>query len=812
MRISTSAILSLALSIVINTQAQTAKPSVVTQQKPLSKDTKVPLYKLAKAPVDARVDDLIARMTVQEKIGQLRTQLGWEMYDKTGAKISVSEKFKQAVADLKVGNLWATLRADPWTQKTLATGLDPYQAAKATNMLQAYNLKHSRLGIPVFLAEECPHGHMAIGTTVFPTALGQGSTWNPMLIGRMAETIAQEARLQGGHIGYGPVLDLAREPRWSRVEETYGEDPFLNGRMGAAMVGGFQGKDIGSGLNVISTLKHFTAYGAPEGGHNGGPISVGLRELYQSYLPPFKAAVEAGALSVMTAYNAIDGVPCTANPFLLNQVLRGQWGFKGFVVSDLGSVNGLAGNHGIAGTLAEAGELALNAGVDNDLGGTAFAKLEQSIASNAVAQSRLDEAVRRVLKLKFQMGLFENPYVDPEKARKTVRNQAAVAVARQVAQESMILLKNDKQTLPLSKQITSIAVIGPNANNIYNQLGDYTAPQAPDNIVTPLQGIKAKLPANVKINYVKGCDIRDTSNVDIAGAVQAAAASDVAVVVLGGSSARDFKTEYISTGAATVGSAKSEQLSDMESGEGFDRQSLDLMGKQLELLKAVVGTGKPVVLVFIGGRPLNLNWPAENVNAILCAWYPGQEGGHAIADVLFGDYNPAGRLPISIPRHVGQLPVYYNDRNQQKHDYVEGPAAALYGFGHGLSYTKFAYENLKIQVGEASAETQAVPVVRVSVSVTNTGAKAGDEVLQLYVHDEKASTVVPLKQLKAFERLHLKAGETKQVNFTLKKEDLMIYDAAMKPVLEKGTFKVMMAASSRDVRLEGKFTIEKDYR
>jgi beta-glucosidase len=766
-----------------------------------------PLYKEAKAPIDVRVNDLICRMTLEEKLGQLVTHLGWEMYDKSGNKVSVSDKFKKAVADQKVGNLWATLRADPWTQKTLANGLDPYTAAKATNMLQKYNLEHSRLPIPIFLAEECPHGHMAIGTTVFPTAIGQGSTWDPELIRKMAETISMEARLQGGHIGYGPVLDLAREPRWSRVEETYGEDPFLNSMMGTAMVKGFQGNNIGSGLNVISTLKHFTAYGVPEGGHNGGPVSVGLRELYQSYLPPFKAAVNAGALSIMTAYNAIDGVPCTANPFLLKDILRDQWGFKGFVVSDLGSVNGLAGNHGIAASLTEAAELALNAGVDNDLGGTAFVKLEKSIESNAVAQSRLDEAVKRILTLKFQMGLFENPYVNPDKAKKQVRDQAAVAVARQVAQESIILLKNDKQTLPLSKEIKSIAVIGPNADNIYNQLGDYTAPQAEDNIVTPLEGIKAKLGRGLKVNYVKGCDIRDTSNVDIAGAVKAAQAAEVAVVILGGSSARDFKTEYISTGAATVSNSDTQFISDMESGEGFDRQSLDLLGKQLALLKAVVATGKPVVLVFIGGRPLNLNWPAENVGAILNAWYPGQEGGNAIADVLFGDYNPAGRLPISIPRNVGQLPVYYNDRNQQKHAYVEGPADALYGFGHGLSYSSFAYKSLNIEVGE-----QPDLNVKVSVQVTNTSSKAGDEVVQLYLHDEKASSVVPLKQLKAFKRLHLKAGETQQVSFDLKKEDLLIYDATLKPVVEKGSFKVMIGASSRDIRLEGKFLVKEDHR
>lgn len=774
-------------------------PKASAQQKPLYKDLK--------APIDARVNDLIGRMTLEEKLGQLVTHLGWEMYDKSGDKVSVSDKFKKAVGEQKIGNLWATLRADPWTQKTLANGLDPFTAAKATNMLQKYNLEHSRLQIPLFLAEECPHGHMAIGTTVFPTAIGQGSTWNPALIRKMAETISREARLQGGHIGYGPVLDLAREPRWSRVEETYGEDPFLNSMMGVAMVRGFQGDGINSGVNVISTLKHFTAYGVPEGGHNGGPVSVGLRELYQSYLPPFKAAVKAGALSIMTAYNAIDGVPCTANPFLLKDLLRDQWGFKGFVVSDLGSVNGLAGNHGIADSLTEAAELALNAGVDNDLGGTAFVKLGGSIASNGVAESRLDEAVKRILTLKFQMGLFENPYVNPDKAKKLVRDQAAIAVARQVARESIILLRNEKQTLPLKKQLKSIAVIGPNADNMYNQLGDYTAPQDEKKVVTVLEGIKAKLAGKAQVNYVKGCDIRDTSDVNIAAAVRAAEASEVAVVVLGGSSARDFKTEYISTGAATVSTDKSTRLSDMESGEGFDRQSLDLLGKQLELLKAVVATGKPVVLVVIGGRPLNLNWPAANVNAILNAWYPGQEGGTAVADVLFGDYNPAGRLPISIPRNVGQLPVYYNDRNLQKHAYVEGPADVLYGFGHGLSYSAFEYKNLNLQTQQEGNLT-----VEVSFELSNTSEKAGDEVVQLYLHDEKASTVQPLKQLKAFKRVQLKAGEKQLISFELKKADLMTYNLKMDQLVEKGSFKIMIGASSRDIRLEGRVTINDEHR
>lgn len=767
----------------------------------------LPRYKDAKAPVEERVSDLLGRMNREEKIGQLSTQLGWEMYDKKEKTVTVSSQFKKAVAESHIGNLWATLRADPWTKKTLSTGLDPYLAAEATNELQRYVREHTRLQIPLFIAEECPHGHMAIGTTVFPTSIGQSSTWNPELILQMASVIAREARLQGAHIGYGPVLDLAREPRWSRVEETYGEDPVLNSIMGVAMVKGFQGSTISSGENVISTLKHFAAYGVPEGGHNGGAVSIGTRELYQSYLPPFKAAVEAGALSVMTAYNSIDGIPCSANSWLMNDVLREQWGFKGFVVSDLGSINGLLNSNHVAADMTAAAAMAINAGMDNDLGGLAFsAPLIEAVNKGAVSEQLIDKAVGRILKLKFEMGLFENPYVKPRLAKQIVRNTAAVALSRQVARESIVLLKNEKDILPLMKHVKSVAVIGPNADHFYNQLGDYTAPQDSANVITVLEGIRAKLPSSAQIRYVKGCDIRDTIVLQIEEAVAAVKASEVTVLVIGGSSARDFKTEYKSTGAATVSQRSSGTISDMESGEGYDRETLDLLGKQLVLMQAVVNTGKPVIVVFIGGRPLNLNWADAHASAIINAWYPGQEGGNAIADVLFGDYNPAGRLPVSVPRSVGQLPVYYNYKNPLKHDYVEGSSAPLYDFGYGLSYSKFVYHDMQVGVSE-TADLE----VAVSVALSNVSDVDGDEVLQLYVRDEAASVVVPVKQLKAFRRIHLKAHETKTVSFKLIKNDLMIYNQSMEPVVEAGTFNIMIGAGAKDIRLEKKINIHQNY-
>lgn len=739
--------------------------------------------------VKERTDDLIGRMTLEEKVGQLLCPLGWEMYDKQGNQVSYSTKYKELINQKHAGMLWATFRADPWTKKTLENGLTPELAAHAANALQRYIKENTRLGIPIFLAEEAPHGHMAIGTTVFPTGIGQAATWNPALLEKMGEVTAKEVRLQGGHISYGPVLDLSRDHRWSRVEESYGEDPVLTARSGAAIVKGLGGGNLQKEYSTIATLKHFIAYGIPEGGHNGNASSVGERELREVFLPPFKKTIDAGALSVMSAYNSIDGVPCTSNKFLFTDILHREWLFKGFSVSDLGSIEGIMGSHRVARSYQEAAVLAMQAGLDVDLGSNAYIHLTEAVKQGELNEEIINQAVARVLSLKFEMGLFDNPYVDPAKARNGVKTKEHIAVARQLAQESVTLLENRDNVLPLKKNI-KVAVIGPNADNQYNMLGDYTAPQDESSIITVRKGIENKI-GSQNITYVKGCAIRDTNNLEIDQAVAAAHKSDVIVAVVGGSSARDFKTKYIETGAAV---ATNENISDMESGEGFDRSTLDLLGKQSDLLQALKATGKPLIVIYIQGRPLNMNWASEYANALLCAWYPGQEGGNAIADVLFGDYNPAGRLPISVARSVGQLPVHYNKRNPVGHNYVEISSEPLYTFGYGKSYTTFEYNNLTINKKDQNQYD-------VSISVTNTGTYDGDEVIQLYLRNHFASVSQPNMQLKHFERIHLKKGESKTVSFTLTDEDFSVINMEMKRVVEpNSTFTIMIGSSSKDIR------------
>ena len=743
------------------------------------------------------VSELINQMTLEEKCGQLTCPIGFNYYGKDGDSLWLADDFVGMMDTLPLGSCWAVLRADPWSKKTVETGLHPSESARLLNMMQRHAVENTRLGIPLLFCEETPHGHMAVGTTVFPTGIGQASTWDPALLEQMGEVMGREVRLQGAQVGYGPVLDIARDPRWSRVEETMGEDQYLSGTLGAAIVKGMQ-------KHVCATLKHLAAYGIPQGGHNAATAEVGPNRLMTDYLPSFEKAIcEGGAKTVMTSYNTIDGVPCSANEWLLQEVLRNSWDFKGVVFSDLNAVNAIYATQHVAADPAEAAAMALKAGVDIDLGGYNYGGfLKEALQRGLVTEADIDRAVRHVLRLKYNLGLFDNPYVDEALAESEVGTKGNAQLAKQLALESAVLLKNDG-ILPFGEQVKKVAVIGPNADNVYNQLGDYTAPQDPDRIVTMLEGINTK--DRAEVTYAKGCAIRDENDADIDEAVRVAKAADAVVLVVGGSSARDFKTSYEETGAAIV----NESISDMDCGEGYDRSTLKLLGRQEELMERIYATGKPVVTVYIQGRPLDMNLAAEKSNALLTLWYPGMDGGSALADILWGDYNPAGRLPISVPRSVGQIPVYYSQPSTG--DYVEESAKPLFPFGYGMSYTQFEYSDLVVEPVKAMSfqqgnagrmESMADTLCVVSCTVKNIGPCDGDEVVQLYVRDEVASVAFASKLLKGFQRIHINKGETEAVFFYLTQRDLAVYSQEKGWHLEPGEFTIMVGPNSEEIALK----------
>ena len=745
-----------------------------------------------------KIESLLSQMTLEEKCGQLSCPIGFNYYGKEGDSLWLADDFLSRMDTMPLGSCWAVLRADPWSRKTVETGLHPRESARLLNMMQHHAVENTRLGIPMLFCEETPHGHMAVGTTVFPTGIGQASTWDPELLEQMGEVMGKEVRLQGAHIGYGPVLDIARDPRWSRVEETMGEDPYLSGVLSAAVVKGMQ-------KNVCATLKHLAAYGIPQGGHNAATAEVGPNRLMTDYLPSFEKAIcEGGAKTVMTSYNTIDGVPCSANTWLLQDVLRNAWEFKGVVFSDLNAVNAIYATQHVAVDPAEAAALALKAGVDIDLGGYNYGGfLKKALQRGLVTESDIDRAVRHVLQLKYDLGLFDNPYVDEALAETEVGTKESARLAKQVALESAVLLKNDS-ILPFGEQIKKVAVIGPNADNMYNQLGDYTAPQAPDRIVTMLEGIREK--GRAEVTYAKGCAIRDENDANIEEAVRTAQKADAIVLVIGGSSARDFKTSYEETGAAIV----NESISDMDCGEGYDRSTLKLLGKQEELMQCIYSTGKPVVTVYIQGRPMDMTLGTEKSNALLTLWYPGMEGGSALADILWGDYNPAGRLPISVPRSVGQIPIYYSQ--PATGDYVEETSQPLFSFGYGLSYAQFEYSDLQVEamssqpgyVGKRGSMTDTL--YKVTCTVKNIGPCDGDEVVQLYLRDEVASVAPASKLLKGFRRIHINKGESQKVTFFLTRRDLAVYEARNGWHVENGNFTVMVGNNSENIQLSSYIT------
>ncbi|WP_339308480.1 glycoside hydrolase family 3 N-terminal domain-containing protein [Paenibacillus sp. FSL R5-0519] len=774
-------------------------------------------YKDQSKSVEERVQHLLSLMTTEEKVGQLTQPFGWQTYTNDQGNITLNESFKQQVENGGIGSLYGALRADPWTGVTLENGLSAREGAEAVNLIQRYAVEHSRLGIPILIGEECSHGHMAIDGTVYPVPLLLGSTWNVDLYREMCQAVAKETRAQGGAVTYSPVLDVVRDPRWGRTEECFGEDPFLIGELAVASVEGLQGESLDREDAVAATLKHFVGYGSSEGGRNAGPVHMGWRELLEVDLYPFRKAVEAGAASIMPAYNEIDGTPCTVNTELLEDVLRKDWGFDGLVITDCGAINMLASGHDVATDGLDASVQAIEAGIDMEMSGEMFGQyLVQAVAEGKLDVQVLDQAVSRVLGLKFKLGLFEQPYVDADRAAEVIGSEQHVQLARQLAAEGVVLLKNEADTLPLSiGNLGRIAVIGPNADQAYNQLGDYTSPQPKSKVATVLDGIRSKLANRMDVQtekssvgfvtdgssvdqvlYAPGCRIKGDSKEGFERAIEVASQADTVIMVVGGSSARDFGegTIDLKTGASNV---SDHSWNDMECGEGIDRMTLGLAGVQLELIQEIHKLGKKLVVVYINGRPITEPWVDEHADAILEAWYPGQEGGHAIADILFGDVNPSGKLTISIPKHVGQLPIYYNGKRSRGKRYLEEDLEPRYAFGYGLSYTTFEYSEPQL----SDASMTAGDSVTVSVNVTNTGPYAGAEVVQMYISDVVSSLTRPAKELKGFAKVNLEPGETQTVEFRIGAEQLQYIGRDLKPVVEPGQFHIHIGSSVNDTHM-----------
>jgi beta-glucosidase len=762
-----------------------------------------PVFTDATRSIDDRVDDLLGRMTVDEKVAQLGSYWVYEILNGT----TFSPEKASDLLGCGIGQI---------TRIGGASSVQPAESAELANTIQKFLLDNTRLGVPAVVHEECCSGYLARGATVFPQAIGVASTWEPDLVAEMTTVIRRQMRSVGAHHALAPVLDVSRDPRWGRTEETFGEDPYLTARIGVSYIQGLQGDDLKEG--IVATGKHFVGYSMSEGGMNWAPPHIAEREMREVYLFPFEAAVrEAKLASMMNAYNELDGVPCGCSKELLTDILRGEWGFDGTVVSDYFTVEQLRVYHHVAPDKATAARLALEAGLDVELPTTDCYgdPLREAVQSGLIRESLLDEGLRRVLRQKFATGVFEQPYVDSSVVVFDTAEDRQLA--REMARKSIILLKNDGDVLPLSKAVSSIAVIGPNADMTRNLFGDYAYPAhieallemtrgenvlsmpVPEGIetvsdfidvVSVLDAIKNQVSPGTQLHYAQGCAVNDDVTAGFAAAVAAAKRADIAILVMGD---------------------KAGLTDDCTSGEARDRTSLDLPGVQEQLVKAIYDTGTPVVLVLVNGRPVTLNWMADDIPAILEAWFPAEEGANAIAEVLFGDVNPGGKLPISFPRSVGQIPVFYGHRpsggrSHWKGDYVDSSSKPLYPFGYGLSYTQFECSNLQIEPREARpGET-----VSISMDVANVGARAGDEVLQLYTHQNLIGMTRPLKELKGFKRVTLEPGEQKTVTFKLAANQLGFYNRAHQFVVTPGTVDVMVGTSSADIAGTGTIEIVGD--
>ena len=752
-----------------------------------------PDYKNAALPVDQRVADLLKRMTLEEKIAQLVCVWAQRPQVKPQTDFSVDRGEFSPEAAKQVFKHGIGQIARQRERK------GPREGAVFANAVQKWLIENTRLGIPAMLHDEILHGHMAKGSTSFPQPIALANSWDTDFLAQVFTAAAMETRARGSHIVLGPNLDLARDPRWGRTEETYGEDPYLVSRMGVAVIKAIQGAGpTVDGNHVMATAKHFAAHGQPEGGTNIAPAPFSERVLREAFLPSFEAAVkEAGVMAVMPSYNEVDGVPSHANKWLLLDLLRKEWGFNGLITSDYYAIPQLLELHHVVDNKAAAAKVSIESGVDIELPDPdTFPILLQLVRDGKVAEATIDAAVARNLRAKFLLGLFENPYVDPERTVKITNSAETRALAAEAARRSIVLLKNANNLLPLDRNnLKSIAVIGPNANRAH--LGGYS--DDPLRGISVLQGITDKVGGRIKVNYAEGCKITkeggdwfaDTSHLSdpaedaklIAQAVEVAKASDVALLVVGSNE-----------------DTNKEGWADNHLG---DRDSLELVGRQNDLVKAIIETGKPTIVMLINSGPLSINYIAENVPAILEGFYLGQETGIAVADVLFGDFNPSGKLAVSFPRSVGQLPIFYNRKPTAKRGYLFTSKEPLFPFGFGLSYTTFEYSDLSISPSQISSNGQA----KVSVKVTNTGKRAGDEIVQLYIRDLVSSVTRPVMELKDFRKLKLAPGESKTVEFVVTPDKLQFYDVNMKRVVEPGSFDIMVGPSSasyKTVKLEVK--------
>jgi beta-glucosidase len=739
-----------------------------------------------------RVADLLSRMTLEEKAAQMVCV--WNL--KAEMLCDANGDFDHAKASAAFASGHGLGQVG--RPSDAGGGKNARATAELTNAIQRFFLENSRLGIPVVFHEECLHGHAAIDATSFCQPIGLAATFHPELVESLYTMTALEARVRGTHQALTPVVDVARDPRWGRVEETFGEDPYLVTQMGIAAVRGFQGDaTFADKTRVIATLKHFAAHGQPESGNNCAPVNVSMRVLRETFLAPFKDVIaKAGAISVMASYNEIDGVPSHANRWLLRDVLRGEWGFRGFVVSDYYAIWELGyrpdtHGHFVAHNRKESCELAIKAGVNIELPEPdCYKHIVELVQDGVLAESELDDLVGPMLLWKFRMGLFDDPYVDPDVAERTVGADAHRSLALQAACETITLLKNDGGIAPLdTHKIKTIAVIGPNAHR--SMLGGYSG--VPKHNVSVLDGIRSKVGTRAEVLYSEGCKITigGSWNADevtpsdpaedrkqIAEAVEVAKQADVILLAIGGNE----QTSREGWGLKHLG----------------DRTSLDLVGRQQELVDAMVATGKPVLALVFNGRPLSISKLAGQVPVIFECWYLGQETGRAVADVLFGDINPGGKLPITIPRSVGHIPAFYNYKPSARRGYLFDDVTPLYAFGYGLSYTTFAVSDVRLEQTRIKKNGR----TRVLAKVKNTGARVGSEVVQLYIRDVVSSVTRPVKELKAFQKVWLDAGEEKTVTLEITSESLAFYDISMEYVVEPGDFALMVGTSSRDTDLQ----------